>query len=421
MKTKAIHAFLSEGGNMKRRTTACGAALLAGAMVTSGMLGVGTAAASQRSGRAEQRPAAASSRLAGICPSTVKIQMNWTPEAEQGAYYELASSAGSINSSQKYYTAPLIDPATGAKTGVKVEVLAGGPAVGYTSPERLLYTDSSILLGMDATDSQIEAFATSPTIGVVSPMYKYDNVFFWNPAKYHFKKIADFAKSNATVLSFGSKTPLNSFLEGKGWISAGQVDGSYNGTPAQFVATGGGVISGGYATYEPYFYAHELSAWDKPISYELIANTGYDPYSEDTFTTPANLTKYASCFKKLVPMIQQAQISYEKSPTRVNRMIVNLEDAYKIGGGYNMAVGAYAASTLLKDRIVANPPSGGFGSFTMKRVNTLIHLLEHTHSLTGLPQGFNASKIETNRFIDPSLKLPYTGPYNNVSGVITEK
>jgi hypothetical protein len=388
-------------------------------MVTGSALGVGGAAASQRLPRAVQRSASPSS-LAGICPSTVKIQLNWTPEAEQGAYYELAASSGSINSGQKYYTAPLVDPSNGVKTGVQVQILAGGPAVGYTSPERLLYTDSSILLGMDATDSQIEAFSTSPTIGIVSPMYKYDNVFFWNPAKYHFTKISQFAASNATVLSFGSKTPLNSFLEGKGWIKASQVDGSYNGTPAQFVATGGGVISGGYATYEPYFYSHELSAWDKPISYELIANTGYNPYSEDTFTTPGNLKKYASCFKKLVPMIQQAQISYEESPTRVNRLIVQLDDAYKIGGGYNMAVGAYAAKTLLEDRVVANPPSGGFGSFTMKRVNTLIHLLENTHSLTGLPKNFNAGMLETNRFIDPQLTLGYKGPYNNVSGVITE-
>ncbi|MDA8290741.1 MAG: hypothetical protein M0Z33_03550 [Actinomycetota bacterium] len=405
---------------MKKNAKVSAVAVLAGALAGTGTLGATAASASPRDAHAA-RPTATASSLAGICPSTVKIQMNWTPEAEQGAYYELASSSGTINASQKYYTAPLIDPATGAKTGVKVEVLAGGPAVGYTSPERLLYTDSSILLGMDATDSQIEAFSTSPTVGVVSPMYTYDNVFFWNPAKYHFTAIKDFAASNATLLSFGAKTPLNSFLEAKKWITPGQVDGAYNGTPAQFVATGGGVISGGYATYEPYFYAHQLSAWDKPISYELIANTGYNPYSEDTFTTPQNVTRYASCFKKLVPMIQQAQINFEQSPNRVNQLIVKLDDAYKIGGGYNMAVGTYAAQTLLKDRIIANPPRGGFGSFTMKRVNTLIHLLEHTHSLTGLPANFSASKIETNKFIDPTLEIAYHGPYNNVGGVITER
>jgi len=182
------------------------------------------------------------------------------------------------------------------------------------------------------------------------------------------------------------------------------------------------VISGGYATYEPYYYSHQLTAWDKPVAYELIANTGYNPYSEDTFTTPKNLTKYAACFSKLVPMLQQAQISYEKSPARVNRLIVKLDDAYKIGGGYNMAVATYARNTLLADKIIANPPSGGFASFTMARVNSLISLLESTKSVTGLPKGFSATTLETNRFIDPHIKMTFfKGPYHNTRGVITEK
>lgn len=388
--------------------------------------GLGTAAQAaakpQSSAPANDKAAAGTPSLAGVCPSVVKIQINWTPEAEQGAYYQLASSNGTVNSSQKYYTAPLIDPFTGKPTGVQVQLLAGGPAVAYTNPERLLYEDPSILLGMDATDSQIEAFSTSPTIGVVSPMLTYDNVFFWNPSKVHLSGISGIAGTNATVLTYGAKGALNLYLEAKGELKASQVDGSYNGTPAQFVATGGGVISGGYATYEPYYYSHQLTAWDKPIAYELIANTGYNPYSEDTFTTPKNLTKYASCLAQLVPMLQEAQIAYMKSPNRVNQLIVKLDDAYKIGGGYNLAVGMYARNTMLSDKVIADPPSGAFGSFSMSRVNQLISLLKSTKSVTGLPSGFSATSIETNKFIDKSLHMTfYKGPYHNTGGVIVEK
>lgn len=393
------------------------------AVATAGLAPAADAATTTSLGTATKLAAAATppADLSGVCPSTVKIQVNWTPEAEQGAYYELASSNGTINASQKYYTASLVDPFTGGPTGVKVELIAGGPAVGYTNPERLLYEDPSILLGMDATDSQIEAFPTSPTIGIVSPMLTYDNVFFWNPAKVHLDGIAGIAKTKATVLTYGAKGALNLYLEAKGWLSASQVDGSYNGTPDQFVATGGDVISGGYATYEPYYYSHELKAWDKPIAYELVANTGYNPYSEDTFTTPKNLAKYAACFSRLVPMLQEAQIAYEKSPARVDELIVKLDDAYKIGGGYNLAVAEYARNTLLADKIVADPPSGAFGSFTMSRVNALISLLESTKSVVGLPKGFSATSIETNKFIDPNIHMTfYKGPYHNTSGVIIE-
>jgi len=359
--------------------------------------------------------------LSGICPSTVQIQQNWTPEAEQGAYYELAASGGTIDSSQKTYTAPLLDPSTGKPTGVDVELLAGGPATGYSNPEQLLYEHQSILLGVDATDTQIQSYAKTPTVGVVTPMNLYDNVFFWSPAKHHFSSIADIGSSGATLLSYGTGGALNLYLESKGELHHSQIDGAYNGSPGDFVASGGSMVSGGYATYEPYYYSHQLAAWNKPIAYQLIETTGYNPYSNTTFVTPKNLTKYSKCLAKLVPMIQQAQISYLKSPNRVNQLIVQLATAYKIGGGYNMAVAQYADKTMLADKIVSNPSSGAFGSFDMARVNTLIGQLLQTKSVTGLPSGFSATKLETNKFIDPKISMTfYTGPYNNPSGVITE-
>lgn len=360
--------------------------------------------------------------LAGICPSTVEIQNNWTPEAEQGAYYELAASGGSIDSSQKTYTAPLIDPSSGKPTGVNVELLAGGPAVGYSNPEQLLYENQSILLGVDATDSQIQSYGKTPTIGVVTPMYLYDNVYFWSPDKHNLSSIADIGSSGATLLSYGTGGALNLYLEAKGELHKSQIDGSYKGSPADFVASGGSMISGGYATYEPYYYSHDLAAWDKPISYQLIETTGYNPYSNTTFVTPTNLAKYSKCLSKLVPMIQQAQINYLQSPTRVNQLIVQLNDAYKLGGAYTMAIADYADKTMLGDRIVSQPPTGAFGSFDMARVNTLINQLKSTNSVTGLPSGFSATTMESNKFIDPSIKMTfYTGPYNNPDGVITEK
>ena len=360
--------------------------------------------------------------LSGICPSTVEIQQNWTPEAEQGAYYELAASGGNIDSGQKTYTAPLLDPTTGKATGVNVELLAGGPATGYSNPEQLLYENQSILLGVDATDSQIQSYAKTPTVGVVTPMNLYDNVFFWNPAKHNFNSIADIGSSGATLLSYGTGGALNLYLEGKGELNKSQIDGSYNGSPADFVASGGSLISGGYATYEPYYYSHQLAAWDKPIAYQLIETTGYNPYSNTTFVTPENLKTYSKCLAKLVPMIQQAQISYLQSPNRVNQLIVQLATDYKIGGGYTMAIAQYADQTMLADKIVSNPSSGAFGSFDMARVNTLIGLLQSSKSVTGLPSGFSASTLETNQFIDPNISMTfYSGPYNNASGVITEK
>ncbi len=399
-------------------------ALLGASVCVAAIAGCSSSSSSPAAGGTPSSSTAATTtgELSGICPSTVEIQQNWTPEAEQGAYYELAASGGNIDSGQKTYTAPLVDPSTGKATGVNVELLAGGPAVGYSNPEQLLYENQSILLGVDATDSQIQSYSKTPTVGVVTPMYLYDNVFFWNPAKNNLSGISAIGSSGATLLSYGTGGALNLYLEAKGELHHSQIDGAYNGSPADFVASGGALISGGYATYEPYYYSHQLSAWNKAISYQLIETTGYNPYSNTTFVTPANLKKYSACLKKLVPMIQQAQISYLQSPNRVNQLIVQLATDYKIGGGYSMAVAQYADQTMLADKIVSNPSSGAFGSFDLARVNTLISQLKATKSVTGLPATFSASTLETNQFIDPSISMTfYTGPYNNTSGVITEK
>ena len=391
-----------------------GAALVAASLAACSSSGGSTSASGAT--------ASATGVLTGICPSTVEIQNNWTPEAEQGAYYELAASGGTIDSNQKTYTAALLDPATGKPAGVNVELLAGGPAAAYSNPEQLLYENQSILLGVDATDTQIQSYAKTPTVGVVTPMEQYDNVFFWNPAEHNLSSISNIGSSGATLLSYGTGGALNLYLEAKGELHHSQIDGAYNGSPADFVASGGALISGGYATYEPYYYSHELPAWNKAISYQLIATTGYNPYSNTTFVTPSNLKKYSACLAKLVPMIQQAQISYLQSPSRVNQLIIQLSDAYKIGGTYNQAIASYADQTMLADKIVAQPASGAFGGFDMARVDTLIGQLKSTNSVTGLPAGFSATTLETNKFIDPSIKMSfYTGPYNNSAGVITEK
>jgi hypothetical protein len=203
----------------------------------------------------------------------------------------------------------------------------------------LLYQNPDILLGMDALDVQIQSFAKTPTVGVVSPMTHYANIKFWSPDAYKFSSLADMGKSDATILTQSKTGPLTLYLESEGLIKPEQIDGSYKGSPARFVASGGKVISQGYATYEPYYYAHVLEQWKKPIAYMLLYPTGYDPYSESTFVTPANLKKYSSCLKQLVPMIQKAQLNYLQSPDRVNKMIVDLVQKYNIAGGfYNMDI-----------------------------------------------------------------------------------
>ncbi len=393
------------------------------------MVGLGTAASAGAQGAApSSRPHAVAPRaqavptsLKGVCPNPVKIATDWTPEAEQGAYYQLAASGGTIDKSGKTYTAPLIDPLNNKPTGVNVQLVAGGPALGFLQTPEVLHEQSSILMGADDVDTAIADATTAPVVGIVAPFTNSLHILLWNPAKYHFKNFADIKKSGVTVLYFKG-TEFVEYMAGAGILSSSQLDGSYTGSPARFVATGGGVVEQGFATAEPYMYTHETPSWNKAIAYELTSNTGYNPYSEMGETTPQNLAKYGACFKRLVPMIQQAQINFVLHPDRIINLLVQLNKAYgEIGGNYDAAVARYAVRTLLADRIVAQPSSGAFGSFDMGRVTHLIAQLKPVLSKGGqsLPASFQAGSVVTNRFIDRSIGFSaYHGPYNKTRGVI---
>jgi hypothetical protein len=378
-----------------------------------------SAAKSSASAHAKAKPKTVS--LKGVCPNPVKIATDWTPEAEQGAYYQLAASRGTTDTNNKTYTAQLLDPNTGKSTGVKVDLLAGGPALGYQQTPEVLTTQPDVLLGADDSDTAIATSGTTPVVGIVAPFNNSVHILLWNPAKFNFKNFADVKASGATVLYF-SGTEFVEYMAGAGFLSTSQLDSSYNGSPARFVATGGGVVEQGFATAEPYLYTHETSAWNKTIAYELTSNTGYNPYSEMGEATPTNIKKYSACFKRLVPMIQEAQIKYLQHPNRINTLLVGLNTAYgEVGGNYDMAVAKYADKTMLADRIVSQGP-GGFGSFNISRVNTQILQLRPVLNTNGqsLPASFKAGNVVTNKFINPSIKFNwYKGPYNKTTGVIT--
>ncbi len=360
--------------------------------------------------------------LAGVCPNPVGIALDWAPEAEQSAYYGLAAtSGGTIDASAKTYTAPLIDPFNGQRTGVNVKLYAGGPAVGYLHPEQVMYEKSGILIGAGETDTQVIDYTRTPTIGIVAPMRLLPTILFWNPAKYHFSGIKAIGKTNVTVQYYQGSGYMD-YLMSSGILKKSQTFGGYTGSPARFVASGGGVVSQGFATFEPYYYSHQLPQWNKPVAYQLVQAVGYAPYNEAGYTKPQYVSKYAACFKRLVPMIQESQVRYLEKPGPVNQLIVKLVNTYNIGKPYNLPIANYTHHTLLADRIDSNAASGTFGGFDMARVARLITQLKKSKTVTNLPAGYNASKLATNKFIDPKVSMTfYKGPYNNTNGVIIEK
>jgi hypothetical protein len=343
--------------------------------------------------------------LAGICPSTVVVQTDWYPEADDFIPYELAGPNGTVDTSNKSYTAELL--ASGKDTGVKIQVRAGGPAIGDQLVAAELYEDPSILLGFVETDQAIELSKTQPTVAVIADRQEAPTIIAWSPAEHPgVKTIAQLGKTGTTVLYYNG-APYMDYLTGAGILSSKQIDGAYNGTPADFVASGGKDALQGFATAEPYEYSHEVSQWDKPLTYQLVSDYGYDPYPA-LATLPQNITKYAACFKKLVPIIQQGIVDYAANPGPADALIVKLVQEYNAGWEYDAGEAAYAAQTMLTDNIIANSPDGTVGAFDDTRISKLITLLSPIYAKDGKPikAGLTPQDIATNQFLDPSIHLP---------------
>jgi hypothetical protein len=350
-------------------------------------------------------PAGGPLDLKGACPDTVVMQQDWQPEAEHGAMYSLVGPGYTIDSGAKSVTGALV--AQGVDTGVKVQVRAGGPNTGFQPTSALLYVDDALTLGVVSTDDAIVAASKGrPTVAVTSQMTVSPQILMWDPASHPgATTIKDVAASGVTVLTSGEIIPA--LLEQQGIMTKAQSDTSYDSSPARFVSDPK-ILQQGFATAEPYLYGNEIAQWKKPVASEPLSNYGYSIYPEPLAVRADKVAALTPCLKKLVPIMQRAQIDFLKNPGPTNDLIVKLVDAYQTGWTYSRGVADFSVKTQLEGKFVTNDPASGvFGKFDPKRVADTVSrfapLLTAAGTLTGPAPA--PESIYTNQFIDDSIKM----------------
>lgn len=350
-------------------------------------------------------PAAGAIDLTGVCPAKVILQTDWNPESEHGMLYQLIGAGYEVDTEKVAVRGDLV--ANGQPTGVQVEVRPGGPAVGYQQVTALLYQDPEIMLGFTSTDEAVSNSVEKPTKAVFAPFVKNPQIIMWDPASYpDAKTIADLKEPGVKVRYFDGAAYMDYFTT-NGILDKGQTDGTYDGTPASFIAAGGKDAQQGFGTAEPYFYEKVLKDWMKPVAYEYIHDAGWTAYASSLGGTPESLEKNAECLKKLVPIMQQALADYVKSPDTTNAMILDAVNQFNNGWVYDAGQAAASVEKQLADGLVANGTDGTLGSFDLQRVTDFIALAEPVYTKTGakVKEGLTAEDIVTNEFIDPNIKL----------------
>jgi hypothetical protein len=342
--------------------------------------------------------------LAAVCPATIVIQSAWTPEAEHGALYHLLGETYTVDASAKKVSGPLT--AGGKDTGVKVEIRAGGPAIGFQNAGAQMYADPSIMLGQVATDDAIGLSAKQPVVGVVAPFDIAPYMIMWDPASNPtFNSIVDIGKTNTKVLYFNGATYMD-YLIGSGILKRDQVDGSYDGSPTRFLAEKGKIAQQGFATNEPFIYEKALPQWSKPVKFQLIHDTGYPIYPEAIVVRADKKTQYSACLKKLVPIIQRSQVDYAKDAVATNDLIIKLNDAYK-GFAYTKDQAAFSVAQQVKLKIVGNGANTTLGDFDVDRVKKVIDVVSPIYAgqRKEVKPALTAQDLVTNEFIDPSIGM----------------
>jgi hypothetical protein len=352
--------------------------------------------------------------LRGVCPNPLVIQTAWYPEAARAIWYHLLGPNPSIDTNHKRVTAPLLaTTGTGATrkqvdTGVRLQVRAGGPAVGFEQDSALLYLHKEIFGAEVSTDEAIQNAATQPTLATVTLLDLDPLVLLWSAAAHpQFHTIADIGQTDTTVLYF-QNNPYMEYLIGSGILRKSQVNGSYDGSPSRFVASGGKLVQQGYLTNEVYLYQHELTKWHGTINYQLINDTGYPNYTRATLAIrAADRTRLAPCLKRLVPILQSAVVDYMAHPQATNQLILRLDKAYKSGLGLTPGLLEWGQQVMAREAIVGNGTDHTVGNFDLTRVQRMIKIVNPI--LQGQKKQTKADlkpeDLVTNEFIDPTIGL----------------
>ena len=343
--------------------------------------------------------------LRGVCPDNVVIQTDWNPQAEHGFVYNLVGPNYQVDTAKGAVRGDLWSG--GRPTGVQVEIRAGGPAIGYGSVTAELYSKPEVLMGFVNTDASISFSGEKPTVGVFTPFIKNPQIIMWDPTTYpDVKTIADLKDKGVKVRYFNGVTFMD-YLIGAGILDASQTDGTYDGTPASYLAAGGKDAQQGFATSEPFFYEKKLDKWLKPVAYQLVHDTGWQPYAQVLALTPEALAKNKECLKKLVPAVQQSLKDYVGAPDRANEIIVDAVLQYNNAWVYDMDQAVASLEKQLSDGIVANGPDGVLGSFDLERVQSFIDTAVPIFEAGGTKpkKELVAADLVTNEFIDTSIAL----------------
>ena len=338
--------------------------------------------------------------LGGVCPSPLVIQTDWFPESEHGAMYHLIGDDYTVDTENQTVTGSMV--LDGTDLGIDFQVRTGGPAIGFAPVSSYMYTDDSIHLGYASTDAQILQWADAPLVSVVAPLEQNPQMIMWDPELPNVDSIADLGTQNITVNVFGGGVFPQVFVAQGIW-NADQVDPSYDGSPARFVSEGGAIAQQGFASSEVYTYEHIYEEWGRPVEFQLLHDAGFQIYSQTLGVRLRDMESMRPCLERVVPIFQQAVVSYDASPDRANAIIVDAVEQYASFWVYPPDLAAFSVQAQRDYGLIGNGPDSTVGNMEADRIQSVLDSILATDLASDVPDGLSVTDLFTNEFIDPNI------------------
>ncbi len=338
--------------------------------------------------------------LADICPSPLVVQTDWWAEAEHGALYELIGDGYTVDTDNKVVTGPMV--LDGEALGIDFEVRSGGPSIGFAPPRVQMYTDDTIHLGYTTTDAQATAWDDLPLISVMAPLEINPQIVMWDADTYpEISSIADLGEAGVEINLFGTTGFPEAFVAQGIWTED-QLNPSYDGTPARFIAEGD-IAQQGFASAEPFNYEFVFEEYGKAPAFELLHDGGWQVYSQSIGVKPDDLETLRPCLEAFVPVLQQSVVSWAGDPSGSNAVIVDAVAQFDADWVYSAELADWSAAKQLELGLVGNGPDSTVGNMEASRIQAILDA--QRESGVEIPEDLTAEDMFTNEFLDESIGL----------------
>ena len=366
--------------------------------ITSGLLALALVAAAC-GGDDDSASGGGDGVLSDVCPATIVVQTDWFPEAEHGALYNLIGEGYTVDTANKIVSGPMV--LDGQDLGVTFEVRTGGPAIGFAPVTSYVYTDDSITFGYANTEAQVLSYEDTPLLSVVAPLEINPQMIMWDPDTYpNVETLADLGEAGVPINVFGGGVFSEVFVAQGIW-SADQIDPSYDGSPARFIAEGGAIAQQGFASAEPYDYENTFTDWGKPVAFQTLHDAGFEVYAATLGIRPDQKAELDDCLKEIVPVFQQSVVSYINSPERTNAIIVDAVEQFADSWTQSMEITAWSVDQQKDLGLVGNGPDDTVGNMVGDRIQGVIDGMSQAGM--AVPSGLSADDLFTNEYINESI------------------